>query len=96
MSPDANVAFWKGKKVCLTVNECKMVRLMAERAGDHVPYDQLYAVVPSKHSATDVEKAAIKMNVRTFIKRIRRGFVDIDPGFDQIENYAKFGYRWRK
>ena len=31
LSPDANVAFWKGKKVCLTVNECKMVRLMAER-----------------------------------------------------------------
>jgi two-component system response regulator ChvI len=33
--------------------------------------------------------------VRTFIKRIRQKFREIDPEFDQIENYPGFGYRWR-
>ena len=36
-----------------------------------------------------------RSNARTFIKRIRKKFRDSDPGFDQIENYAGFGYRWR-
>ncbi|HEY1430871.1 MAG TPA: DNA-binding response regulator, partial [Stellaceae bacterium] len=35
-----------------------------------------------------------RANVRTFIKRIRKKFRDVDPGFDHIENYAGFGYRW--
>ncbi len=35
-----------------------------------------------------------RANVRTFIKRIRKKFRDGDPGFDHIENYAGFGYRW--
>jgi two-component system response regulator ChvI len=96
LSLDTNTASWKGNEVSLTASEFKMVRLMAERAGDHVPYGQLYDVVLSKHSTTDGEKADIEMNVRTFIKRIRRGFVDVDACFDCIENYAKFGYRWRK
>jgi two-component system response regulator ChvI len=92
---DANRATWKGEEIKLTVSEFQMVRLMVERAGQHVPYNQLYDVVLGKRSSAGGEKADFETNVRTFIKRIRRGFVDIDADFDRIENYAKFGYRWR-
>jgi two-component system response regulator ChvI len=33
--------------------------------------------------------------VRSFIKRIRKKFREVDPEFDHIENYPGFGYRWR-
>jgi two-component system, OmpR family, response regulator ChvI len=94
--PEANRAVWKGKAIKLTLSEFQMVRLMAEHAGDHIPYQQLYKVVLAKHTSSSDEKTDLEANVRTFIKRIRRGFVEIDAGFDRIENYAKFGYRWRR
>jgi two-component system response regulator ChvI len=34
--------------------------------------------------------------VRSAIKRIRTKFRDFDPSFDKIENYAGFGYCWKK
>ena len=91
---DTNRATWKGEEIKLTASEFQMVRLLAERAGQHVPYSQLYGMVLGKHLSTG-EKTDFETNVRTFIKRIRRGFTDTDPSFDRIENYAKFGYRWR-
>jgi hypothetical protein len=35
-----------------------------------------------------------RRNVRTFIKRIRTKFHDVDPGFEHIRNCAGLGYRW--
>ena len=37
-----------------------------------------------------------RANVRSSIKRVRNKFRDVDPTFDQIENYAGFGYCWKK
>jgi len=34
--------------------------------------------------------------VRSAIKRVRNKFRGFDPAFDEIENYAGFGYGWRK
>ncbi|MEE8506106.1 MAG: helix-turn-helix domain-containing protein, partial [Kiloniellales bacterium] len=36
-----------------------------------------------------------RANVRSFIKRIRKKFRDVDSDFDRIDNYPGFGYRWR-
>jgi two-component system, OmpR family, response regulator ChvI len=33
-------------------------------------------------------------NVRSIVKKIRRKFVAVDPGFSAIENVQKVGYRW--
>jgi DNA-binding response OmpR family regulator len=30
------------------------------------------------------------------VKRIRRKFEAVDPGFDALGTYAGFGYRWRE
>lgn len=35
-----------------------------------------------------------RVNVRSFIKRIRQKFQAVDTNFAQIENYLGFGYRW--
>ena len=34
-------------------------------------------------------------NVRSLLKRIRRKFLAVDPGFSEIENLPTVGYRWR-
>jgi two-component system response regulator ChvI len=93
---DANRAYWRGKEVNLTLSEFKMVRLLAEQAGEYIAYRRLYDLARGKASSDSDGDAGIEMNMRTFIKRIRQGFVSIDARFDLIENYAKFGYRWRK
>ena len=36
-----------------------------------------------------------RANVRTFIRRIRRKFRQVDEDFGEIENFPGFGYRWR-
>ena len=41
-------------------------------------------------------EVGFRVNVRSFIKRIRQKFRDADDGFVQIENYPGFGYRWTK
>ena len=33
--------------------------------------------------------------MHSFIKRIRKKFREVDPGFETIDNYPGFGYRWR-
>jgi two-component system response regulator ChvI len=38
-------------------------------------------------------KHGYSTNVRSLVKRIRRKFVAVDPGFSEIENVHKFGYR---
>jgi DNA-binding response OmpR family regulator len=34
--------------------------------------------------------------VRSAIKRIRNKLSRVEPSFDEIENYAGFGYCWKK
>jgi len=41
-------------------------------------------------------KHGYSTNVRSLVKRIRRKFVAADPGFSEIENVHKIGYRWLK
>lgn len=35
-----------------------------------------------------------RANVRTFIKRIRQRFREVDENFNRIQTYSGFGYRW--
>ncbi|HYM32370.1 MAG TPA: response regulator transcription factor [Candidatus Cybelea sp.] len=92
---DSNRATWRDKEVDLSLTEFKMVRAMAERAGQDVAYRQLYDLVHGKDFVAGYGNEGYRANVRTFVKRIRQKFTEIDPAFEQIENYAGFGYRWR-
>ena len=91
---DTNRALWAGRVVDLTLTEFRIVTLLAERAGREVGYREIYDLVHGKDFVAGYGTEGFRANVRTFIKRIRKKFRDIDSDFDQIHNYAGFGYRW--
>lgn len=87
-------AFWKGLPIDLSLTEFKIVHCLAKRAGSDVRYRDLYDLVHGKGFIAGEGQDGYRANVRTFIKRIRKKFRDVDDGFAQIENYPGFGYRW--
>jgi two-component system, OmpR family, response regulator ChvI len=91
---DTNRALWAEREVDLTLTEFRIVTLLAEKAGQDVGYREIYDIVHGKDFIAGHGSEGYRANVRTFIKRIRKKFRDVDPGFDHIENYASFGYRW--
>ena len=91
---DTNRASWAGRVVDLTLTEFRIVTLLAERAGRDVGYREIYDLVHGKDFVAGQGTEGYRAYVRTFIMRIRKKFRDVDPGFDHIENYASFGYRW--
>jgi len=91
---DTNRALWAGRILDLTLTEFKILTLLAENAGEDVGYRDIYDLVHGKDFIAGHGTEGYRANVRTFIKRIRKKFRDVDPGFDHIQNYAGFGYRW--
>jgi two-component system response regulator ChvI len=91
---DTNRAMWSGRPIDLTLTEFKILTLLAEKAGRDVGYREIYDLVHGKDFIAGHGSEGYRANVRTFIKRIRKKFRDVDPRFDHIENYAGFGYRW--
>ena len=79
-------ASWRGQIVDLTAStECPMVLLLARRPGQVKSRQQLMEA-----AQTVVEEASITSH----IKRIRRKFQKIDPGFEAVETVYGAGYRW--
>jgi len=91
---DVFLAYWKRQEVPLTLTEFKIIDLLVTQRGEHVSYRALYDIVHGKDFMAGSGMEGYRANVRTFIKRIRRKFRDLDDSWDLIENYAGFGYRW--
>ena len=91
---DTSRATWAGQSIDLTLTEFKILVLLAEKAGQDVGYRDIYDLVHGKDFVAGHGAEGYRANVRTFIKRIRKKFRDVDPDFDHIQNYAGFGYRW--
>lgn len=87
-------ASWKNSEIGLTTTEFRIVDYLASRAGQDVRYRELYDIVHGEGFAAGSGEAGYRVNVRSFIKRIRRKFQIVDADFAQIENYLGFGYRW--
>jgi two-component system, OmpR family, response regulator ChvI len=91
---DINRAAWRSIVLDLTLTEFKIVALLTVRAGEDVGYREIYDLVHGKDFIAGYGEDGYRANVRTFIKRIRKKFRDVDGEFDHIHNYAGFGYRW--
>jgi two-component system response regulator ChvI len=91
---DTSRAYWKANELELTLTEFNILVLLATRAGQDVPYRDIYDLVHGKDFIAGYGAEGYRANVRTFIKRIRKKFRDADSNFDSIGNYAGFGYRW--
>lgn len=91
---DRSRALWRDEMVDLTVTEFRMVARLALKAGEDVSYRELYDIVHGKDFVAGCGEHGYRVNVRTFIKRIRKKFRAMDASFACIENYGGFGYRW--
>lgn len=76
---------WSDQPVGLTLTEFWLVHAMARYPGH----------VKNRQQLMDAAQAVLDDNtITSHIKRIRRKFVAIDPGFDAIETVYGMGYRW--
>jgi len=80
-------AHWDSAPVTLTVTEFWMVHALARRPGHVRSRGQLM-----EEAQIYVDEASISSH----IKRIRRKFQELDPGFDRIESVYGAGYRWKR
>lgn len=65
-----------------------MVHCLASRAGHDISYRELCDMVHGKGFVAGPGADGYRSNVRTFIKRIRRKFKEIDSGFDGIKTIS--------
>ena len=93
---DIRRAFWNENQVDLTLTEFAIVHYMAIHPGADVTYRKIYDLVRGKNFIAGHGREGYRSNVRSFIKRIRQKFREVDPDFDHIDNYPGFGYRWRE
>ena len=93
---DVSRAYWDDADLGLTLGEYKIVHLLASNVGRYVTYRAIYDRLHHEGFIAGDGANGYRANVRSAIKRIRNKFRDFDPTFDQIENYASFGYCWKK
>jgi two-component system, OmpR family, response regulator ChvI len=96
LKPRVSRAFWNDTDVELTLPEFKVVQLLASNSGNHVTYRAIYDCIHHRGFIAGSGENGFRTSVRSSIKRIRHKFKFIDPSFDEVENYASFGYCWRK
>ncbi len=91
---DSKRVYWHAHRIELTLSEFEIVNLLVSRVGNDITYRQIYDAARSKDFVAGYGSDGFHSNVRSFIRRIRKKFRDVDPAFDEIKNYLRFGYRW--
>jgi two-component system response regulator ChvI len=94
LKTDIARAFYDGQPVDLTVTEFNIVCALAAAIDADVSYRQIYDLARGADFVAGQGEEGYRVNVRSFIKRIRQKFRAVAPEFDSIANYPGFGYRW--
>jgi two-component system response regulator ChvI len=87
-------AFWKRRRVDLSLTEFRIVSELARAGGSDVSHRELYDLIKGEGFLSGAGKDGYRCNVRAAIKRIRQKFRLVDPEFAAIRSYHGFGYRW--
>ncbi len=87
-------ALWQEQDVALTMTEYKVVAQLASHKGEAQTYRALYDAAHYEGFIGGAGQHGYTTNVRSLVKRIRRKFLAVDPGFSQIKNVQGVGYRW--
>ncbi len=95
LKTDTNRAIWRGCEVKLSLGEFHLLRRLVRHPGEDVSYRELYDEMRGTGFVAGAGDEGYRDNVRAMIKRIRGKFLAVDSNFEQLENYAGFGYRWR-
>jgi two-component system response regulator ChvI len=88
-------ALWRERDVGLTFTEYKIVLQLVSHKGWPQTYRAIYDTAHYAGFLAGTGEDGHNNNVRSLIKRIRKKFLKLDPGFAEIENVATVGYRWR-
>ena len=96
LRPDVSRAYWQDTDLDLTLGEYNIVHLLASNVGRYVTYRAIYDRLHYEGFIAGSGADGYRANVRSAIKRIRNKFRDLDPTFEEIENYSGFGYCWKK
>ena len=96
LRPEAGRAYWEDADLGLTLGEYNIVHLLASNAGRYMTYRAIYDRLHYEGFIAGSGPGGYRTNVRSVIKRIRNKLRDFDPTFDEIDNYAGFGYCWKK
>jgi len=94
LQPHRGRAEWRGRDIGLTVVEQRIAALLAATAGQPVTYRAIYDQVHYAGFVAGDGERGFERNVRTMIKRMRRKFEAIDPGFQAITSIIGLGYSW--
>jgi two-component system, OmpR family, response regulator ChvI len=96
LRPDVSRAYWKDADLDLTLGEYNIVHLLVSNVGKYITYRAVYDRLRHEGFIAGDGPDGYRANVRSAIKRIRNKFSRVEPSFDEIENYAGFGYCWKK
>jgi two-component system response regulator ChvI len=96
LRPDVSRAYWKDADLDLTLGEYNIVHLLVSNVGKYITYRAVYDRLRHEGFIAGDGAEGYRANVRSAIKRIRNKFSRVEPSFDEIENYAGFGYCWKK
>ena len=88
IDPDRHLVTWDGETVTLTVTELMLLTALAERPGIVKNRNQLLDIAYQDDVYVD------DRTIDSHIKRMRRKFRQVDPGFDGIETLYGAGYRF--
>jgi two-component system response regulator ChvI len=88
MDPARHRVRWGGRDVALTVTEFLILDALAQRPGFVKSRDQLMDVAYAHDSYVD------DRTIDSHIKRLRKKFRAVDPGFSAIETLYGVGYRF--
>jgi two-component system response regulator ChvI len=95
LHPSTSRALWQQRDVSLTVTEYNIVMLLVSHKGQAQTYRAIYDTAHYPGFVAGSGEHGHEINVRSLVKRIRRKFAAVDPGFSEIENVPNVGYRWR-
>jgi two-component system response regulator ChvI len=95
LHPATARALWREHDLDLTITEYKIVVQLVSHEGQPQTYRALYDTAHYEGFVAGSGDHGFNTNVRSLLKRIRRKFLAVDPGFSEIENVQSVGYRWR-
>ena len=95
LQPATARALWRERDIGLTVTEYKILVQLVAHKGQAQTYRAIYDTAHYEGFVAGSGERGYNTNVRSLLKRIRRKFLEVDPGFSEIENVASVGYRWR-
>ena len=93
LHPATARVLWRHQDVGLTTTEYKIVVRLVSHKGEWQTYRAIYDT--ARYEGFVAGRDGYNTNVRSLVKRIRRKFLAVDPGFVGIENVQRVGYRWR-